>query len=234
MKKWCVVGLSLLLMVVLSACGQGEAEKAEAGSKTNTTDVKKESPYPEADQVARKAFEATVDWNPRAIYEDYASKELQDYLMEKPDKNWPIQSDDPYHDSKFANIDRDSIKNEETLNPGEYKKLIKEKDYFFSVYDQYKTEGVLNYILIGATENGAPGVNDGYTEVYPDNTDLYIYKLELTKEGSEWKLNSYHSWPHFDEFDVKDRDARVRKMVQADSKKITVLHRGKSFVTDSN
>lgn len=218
MKKWCVVGLSILLMVVLSACGQGETEKAEAGSKTNTTDVKKESPYPEADQVARKAFEATVDWDPRAIYEDYSSKAYQEYLISE-------KSQDP----NFSDLDRQMIHEESEVSySGDYKKLMKSGDYFLGVYDQYKSEGALNYILIGDTHYSS------LTEVYPDNTDFYIYKLELIKEGSEWKLNSYHSWPHFDEFYASDRDARVREMIQADSKKITVLHRGESFVTDSN
>ncbi|MBC1399906.1 hypothetical protein [Listeria fleischmannii] len=225
MKKWCVVGLSLLLMVVLSACGQGETEKAEAGSKTNTTDVKKESPYPEADQVAREAFESIVDGDFKSIYEKYSSKDYQEYLISEKSQ-----------DTNFSGSDRQMIHEEdEILYPGDYKKLIQSGDYFLGVYDQYKTEEVLNYILIGSTEHGAPGVGGTHrAEIYSDNTDLYVYKLELIKEDAKWKLNSYHSWPHFDEFDVKDRDARVREMVRADSKKITVLHRGKSFASDSN
>ncbi|EUJ44703.1 hypothetical protein [Listeria fleischmannii] len=225
MKKWIGMSMAILVIVILSACGgQDEAKKAEADSEINKTDVKKASSYPEADQVAQNAFEAIVDWNAKEIYEDFSSKEYQKYLLSE-------ESNDP----NFSVLDRKMIaEKKESLNEGEYKKLIRSDDYFLAVYNQYKTKGVLDYILIGSTENGAPGEFGGLTEVYPDNTDLYVYKLELVKEGSDWKLNSYHSWPHFDEFDASDREARIQEMVKGNSKNITVLHRGKSFVTDSN
>ncbi|WP_088816499.1 hypothetical protein [Listeria goaensis] len=238
MKKWIGMSVAIVVIVILSACGgQEETKKAEAGSD-NQTDVKKASAYPEADQVARNSFEALVDLDFRAIYEEHASKKLQDYVMEAPASNSPIKSDSSYQDGNFSGLDKVSIKKEEALNPGGYKELVNDKDYFFAMYDQLKDKGVLNYILIGKATAGLyslPGESGTpLAEIYPDNNKFYVFKLEMEKEEGKWKLSSYQSWPHFDEFDASDREARIQKMVRADSKNITVLHRGKSFVSDSN
>ncbi|MGJ8730962.1 hypothetical protein ACRW9N_10885 [Listeria aquatica] len=226
MKKWLLASLGLLLALGLSACGDEPSKEKEEGAKANTTDVKKASASPEADQVAKQAFQAIVDWNVREIYEDYSSKEYQEYLISDKSK-----------DTNFQDLDRQMIhEDDESLVPGEYKQLIDSKDYFFAVYDQFKEKGALDYVLIGSTEYGSSGSGDGtpLTDIYSDNTDMYVYRLELIKEDGKWKLNAYQNWPNFNDWTTKKREARVQEMVKGDNEAVTVLHRGKSFVTDSN
>ncbi|WP_167630108.1 hypothetical protein [Listeria valentina] len=237
MKKWLLASLGLLLALGLSACGDAPSKEKEEGAKANTTDVKKASAYPEADEVAKQAFQASVDFDARVIYEDLASEKLQKYLIpETPKKEYAFDNE-VYGDSNFSSLDKESIKKEEVISPGDYQKLIDSKDYFFAVYDQYKTKGVLDYILIGKSDGSytLPGEsNTVLAELYPDNTDYYVFKLELIKEHGDWKLSSYNDWPYFNETNTKKREARIREMVKGDDKRITVLHRGENFTTDSN
>ncbi|MBC1373806.1 hypothetical protein HB847_15750 [Listeria booriae] len=212
MKKrgWIGVLFVICCLALLTACGSDQTEKAQAAKETN--DVKKASAYPEADAVAKVAYEAILDGDKKGIF-NLGSKDLQKSLLLE-------NSPDP----DFYSETIETINSSEVANPNNYKNAISTGDYFLGVYDNLKNKNRLNYLLILNPVDRLPDFQDWYT--YTENKEYQAIKIELIKEDGQWKLEQNRDW-----FSIKgsERNQLVQNVVDVQNEKVTVLHRGTTF-----
>lgn len=212
MKKrgWIGVLFVICCLALLTACGSDQTEKAQAAKKMD--DVQKESAYPEADAVAKEAYQAILDTNKKMIF-NLGTKELQSSLL------LPNSPDPEFYSESIETIDAS-----EDILPNNYSNSIKDDDYFLGVFNNVEREGILNYVLIIKPTEKLADANEWLT--YSPDKEFQSFKIELVKEDGAWKLSQRRDW-----FSVKgsERDQFVQQVVDGQNKDVTVLHRGISF-----
>ncbi|WP_137657574.1 hypothetical protein [Listeria newyorkensis] len=206
MKKrgWIGVLFVICCLALLTACGLDQTEKAQAAKKMD--DVQKESAYPEADAVAKEAYQAILDVDRSKILKMASTELYQDLSNPKTT------------DPDFSDQDIEQLKVSDPVIPGNYKASIQTSDYFLaSHYD--KTKETMYYLLAIQPQTKLADRFEWHT--YTPNKEYQVFKIELIKVNKQWVLDENSDWFSMS---TNDRAKFIDKLMHEKDKHTTVLH----------